>query len=204
MAGFPKGSITQAIAFHIFNANLAKQKSLRGSTFPPFKAIFKTRKSPDDVSTVLSSMAALDALSSHQRPEFICARTQQEASLYDSYIPDLWQKCNAPGILTSAVSYVKQTQRNDILFVCPGFWSLLEDKVSLPKIKFCPAVKENQFAESLFPGQPRMGNTKSAAISAFAAELYVGGMGGLRSFRFGRSMCSASMRFWGGMGESDN
>ena len=31
--------------------------------------------------------------------------------------------------------------------------------------------------ESLFPGQPRMGNTKSAAISAFAAELYVGGSG---------------------------
>ena len=178
MPNFPTGPIYQALSYHIYAAHLARQYAIRGSLFPPFKAIFKAQKSPENIGAVFSAMGNLNAFSvGHGRPEFVCARTKEEASQYASYIPDLWQRCTKPGALTSAVSFVTKGEGDNLLFLCPGFWSLADDDVLKPRPETCPLVRENRWVDNENPGTPRLGGAKSTAVSAFAAEVYVKGNG---------------------------
>ena len=155
-----------AISDHIHNSLLARERAQSGITIPSFKALFKSNVYKQHIMDLFGEMASLGPILFKGRPTFICIRSEEDALLYQSAVPDLWELCNQlrryqP--IEPIASYETNT-----LFLCRPFFILANDN-SDPAPQQCPSVQENVFTNE--PGHGIFAN-RATYITTFAINAY--------------------------------
>ena len=136
--------IKMAISDHIHNSLLARDSAQSGITFPPFKALFKSNEYKQYIMDLFGEMASLGPKWNKGRPTFICISSEEDASLFQSIVPNLWELCERGSpIFYQPIDPIASYETNT-LFLCRPFFVLRADTPGAAPLQ-CPAVHDNKF-----------------------------------------------------------
>ena len=167
----PVDSVSQverAISNHIHNCLLARDKAKSGVIFPPFNALFKSDEYKQHIADLFNEMASLGPILFKGRPTFICIRSEEDALLYQSAVPDLWEQCTQSSPLPYQPIGPIAVYETNTLFLCRPFFNLADDTTG-PAPRQCADVRENMFTYE--PMRAVFAN-RATYITTFAINAY--------------------------------
>lgn len=160
--------VEMAISDHIHNSLGAREMAESGITFPPFKALFKSDEYKQYIMDLFKEMASLGPILFKGRPKIICIRSEEDASLYQSVLPDLWELCTEGSPLYYEPIDPIASYETNALFLCRPFFVLPADTPGAAP-GHCPAVHDNKFT---YKPMGTVFANRATYITTFAINAY--------------------------------
>ena len=161
-------AVEMAISDHIHNSFLAREMAQSGITFPPFKALFKSSEYKQYIMDLFGEMASLGPILFQGRPTFICIRSEEDALIYQSVVPDLWELCTQGSPLPYQPIDPIASYKINALFLCRPFFVLSTDTPGAAPGQ-CPAVHDNVFT---YKPMGTLFANRATYITTFAINAY--------------------------------